>query len=205
MRDVWFGRVWRAVPGRVLSDSGDEAALWVPRGSECVYPVDGTGVEIRLPCAEYRHARRRLLRDAVVLYREGNPWTLWHFYDEAGRFDSWYVNFELILGRRVHALDGSDHKLDLLAYPDGTHRLKDEDELEHAGAIGLLDPLLVRANADRALADPPWPTGWEDWRPDPGWPIPSLPAGWDVYDPDPQRIRRPTPVSRSALGRGRAS
>jgi len=30
------------------------------------------------------------------------------------------------------------------------------------------------------LADPPWPTGWEAWRPDPSWPVPELPPGWDA-------------------------
>ena len=29
-------------------------------------------------------------------------------------------------------------------------------------------------------AEWPFPTGWEDWRPDPAWPVPQLPAGWDV-------------------------
>jgi hypothetical protein len=26
----------------------------------------------------------------------------------------------------------------------------------------------------------PFPTGWEDWRPDPAWPVPELAAGWSV-------------------------
>jgi hypothetical protein len=37
----------------------------------------------------------------------------------------------------------------------------------------------IRANAERLLADPPWPTGWENWQPDPGWQAPSLPPGYD--------------------------
>ena len=31
----------------------------------------------------------------------------------------------------------------------------------------------------RVLEEWPFPTGWEDWRPDPSWPIPQLPDGWD--------------------------
>jgi hypothetical protein len=25
----------------------------------------------------------------------------------------------------------------------------------------------------------PFNEGWEDWRPDPDWPLPQVPAGWD--------------------------
>ena len=38
----------------------------------------------------------------------------------------------------------------------------------------------IRATADWILARPPWPTGWEDWRPDPGWQLPELPPGWET-------------------------
>ena len=49
--------------------------------------------------------------------------------------------------------------------------------------FGLLDSDEVRAEAERVLAAPPWPTGWEAWRPDPSWPAPALPDGWDVVHP----------------------
>jgi hypothetical protein len=48
-----------------------------------------------------------------------------------------------------------------------------------AAAPGLLDAAAVRAEAARVLEEWPFPTGWEDWRPDPYWPIPQLPVGWD--------------------------
>nr|MBA2475753.1 DUF402 domain-containing protein [Actinomycetota bacterium] len=65
-------------------------------------------------------------------------------------------------------------------------RWKDEDELDEAASLGLLDAAAVRAEAERVLADPPWPTGWEQWRPDPSWPAPRLPAGWDEVEDRPQ-------------------
>src|SRR5262249_17524727 len=37
-----------------------------------------------------------------------------------------------------------------------------------------------RAEGERALTEWPFPTGWEEWRPDPRWKLPQLPAGWDV-------------------------
>ena len=51
--------------------------------------------------------------------------------------------------------------------PDGTYRWKDEDELEQAAALGIVDAAAVRAEGQRVLEEWPFPTGWEDWRPDP--------------------------------------
>ncbi|HYZ78574.1 MAG TPA: hypothetical protein VE596_14500 [Gaiellaceae bacterium] len=69
--------------------------------------------------------------------------------------------------------------------PDGSVTWKDEAHLEQAVELGLLgedDARLARAEAKRVLAEWPFPTGWEDWRPEPGWELPELPAGWDVVE-----------------------
>jgi hypothetical protein len=61
--------------------------------------------------------------------------------------------------------------------------LLDEDELDEAVARGFFAPeraAAVRATAERVLAEPPWPTGWEEWGPEPGWQLPELPPGWDA-------------------------
>jgi hypothetical protein len=44
----------------------------------------------------------------------------------------------------------------------------------------LDDAASARAEGERVLAAWPFPTGWEDFRPDPRWELPQLPAGWDV-------------------------
>ena len=59
----------------------------------------------------------------------------------------------------------------------------DEDELEEGLERGVLtadDEAAARAEAARLVEEWPFPTGWEDWRPDPAWPTPALPDGWDV-------------------------
>jgi hypothetical protein len=74
-------------------------------------------------------------------------------------------------GRRGRAIDG-----------DGAWRWDDEHELEAAVDAGLISPEEAheaRAEGERVLADWPFPTGWEDWRPDPEWPLPKLAPGWD--------------------------
>ena len=91
------------------------------------------------------------------------------------RLRIWYVNFERPLRRTPIGVDTFDEKLDLLVFPDGGREWKDEDELEQAAALGLLDAAAVRAEARARAAEWPFPTGWEDWRPDPAWPVPQLP------------------------------
>jgi hypothetical protein len=180
LRDIWFGRVWRAVAARVVRDEPTQTVCWIPRESESRYPQGDDGRELRIPRPDgYRLAERRPERSALVLLRAGEPFSLWLFRDDAFRY--WYVNLERFLARGARTLDYEDHKLDLIVRPDGTVTRKDEDELEHAGRLGLLDADAVRRDADAVLADPPWPTGWEDWRPPSRWDAAvELPPGWDA-------------------------
>jgi len=180
LRDVWFGNVWRAVAGIVVEENAARSVFWIPAGSESSYPVDDEGREIRLARREFRRATRRTPADCVLLCEEGAPWTIWHFFSTQGAFDRWYVNFEDYVGRDTVAYDSVDHKLDLIARPDGSLEWKDEDELEAAGALGLVDVASIRRDAARAAAERPWPTGWEEYEPEPDWTVPELPTGWDV-------------------------
>jgi hypothetical protein len=41
------------------------------------------------------------------------------------------------------------------------------------------DVAAIRAEGERVLAAWPFPTGWEDWQPDPSWTAPELPDGWE--------------------------
>lgn len=179
LRDVWFGAVWRAIASIAIEDDGVTSVFWIPVGSQASYPVDGAGREIRIPQREFTRATRRTPWACVVLCDSREPWTLWHFHTTDGRFDRWYVNFEQYLGRTAIAYDSTDHKLDLIARPDASLEWKDEDELDAAARLGLLDAEAVRAEARAVLAKPPWPTGWEDFEPDPVWGVAELPAGWD--------------------------
>jgi hypothetical protein len=61
--------------------------------------------------------------------------------------------------------------------------VKDEDELAEQVELGCFtaeEAAAARAEGERVLAEWPFPTGWEDWRPDPSWPVPELPVVWDV-------------------------
>jgi hypothetical protein len=146
-----------------------------------MYPADESGREVRIPRPDgWTYAERIGRLHALVVLRPRERYSIWLFWGADGVFLHWYVNFEEPKQRTHIGWDYRDHKLDLIVWPDGAVRWKDEDELAEADALGLVDEDEVRADAERVLADPPWPTGWEDWRPVNDVPAPALPPGWDV-------------------------
>ena len=189
LRDIWFGRVWRANAARLVEDGDGLVALWMPAGSPAKYPVDANGAEVRVPNPEPVLADRVGSQDLLALLLPGRRHSIWLHWAGGGVFDYWYVNFERPLGRTPVGFDMADEKLDLIVTPDGSLRWKDEDELEHAAELGLVDEAAVRAEAERVVAEWPFPTGWEDFRPDPAWPIPQLPAGWDAVPPVDEKLQ----------------
>ena len=178
LRDIWFGRVWRAHAARLIEERDDLAVVWMPAGSESRLPANPSGVVLRIPQPEWQLVPDEARREALALIRPGLAHSLWLFFRD-DELECWYVNFERPAQRTALGWDYADWKLDLIVEPDGRRRWKDEDELEQTAALGLLDAGAVWAEAERVLTDPPWPTGWEDWRPEPGWAAPRLPTGWD--------------------------
>ena len=178
LRDVWFGRTWRANAARVVADGPGLTILWMPKGAPALYPIDSGGAEVRIPAAERTLAERLAPRDALALLTPGARHSIWLFWQPRGAFDHWYVNFERTIGWSGPCFDMVDEKLDLIVTPDRGLRWKDEDELEHAASLGLIDAVAVRAEAERVVEAWPFPTGWEEFEPDPAWPTPRFPAGW---------------------------
>lgn len=174
-RDVHRGRVWRAQACRIVEDSPEAIAFWIPAGAPAKVPAGG----LRIPGDDWELEDTAPARDQIGVAQPGHAHSIYVFWGEDGSVDHWYVNFERPLQRTPIGLDTFDEKLDLIVHPDGTYIWKDEDELEQAAAKGLLDADAVRAEAQRVLEEWPFPTGWESWEPDPSWPIPGLPEGWD--------------------------
>lgn len=117
------------------------------------------------------------------LWRERDMHMLGLFWDDAWRFLGWYVNLQAPLVVRGDRFDTTDWALDIWVEPDGSWEWKDEDHFAEAQEVGVLDPAAaaeVRAEGERVIAEKPWPTGWEGWRPPPEWgPLP-LPEDWHV-------------------------
>jgi hypothetical protein len=174
-RDVHLGRVWRAQACRIVAETDELVALWIPTRSPFRIPAGG----LRIPGADWTLEEGATWRPQLCVARPGRAHSIYLFWHEEGELEHWYVNFERPLRRTPLGFDTFDEKLDLIVRPDGRYRWKDEDELEQAAAAGLVDAAAVWAEAARVLAEWPFPTGWEDWRPDPGWPVPELPDGWE--------------------------
>jgi hypothetical protein len=177
-RDVHLGRVWRAQACRIVEETPELLVLWMPRTAPARLPVDADGRRLRIPSDEWELEAGGYDDDALCVSRKGRAHSIYLLY-RGSRVRLWYVNFERPLRRTPIGVDTFDEKLDLLVFPSGGYEWKDEDELEQAAALGLLDAGAVRAEARRVLDEWPFPTGWEDWRPDPDWPVPQLPNGWD--------------------------
>jgi predicted RNA-binding protein associated with RNAse of E/G family len=123
----------------------------------------------------------------LIEHRPGAAHTIWHFWDGDDRsFAGWYVNMQQPYRRNGRAFQTQDHELDIWITPDGSWEWKDEEELAAwvpRGRFTAEEVAEIRAEGERVLAEWPFPTGWEDWEPDPSWPVPQeLPPDWRPHE-----------------------
>ncbi|MGW4563259.1 cytidylyl-2-hydroxypropylphosphonate hydrolase [Streptomyces sp. NPDC004561] len=183
-----------ARPVTVVRDDEDLLAVWLAPGTECVRPVLADGTPVHSEPLESRYTKPRVVRrdrwfgtGVLKLAQPGRPWSVWLFWEPGWRFKNWYVNLEEPLVRWVDGVDSEDHFLDISVHPDRSWHWRDEDEFAQAQRDGLMAPGTaerVRAAGHAAVATirawgPPFSDGWQHWRPDPSWAVPSLPEDWD--------------------------
>jgi hypothetical protein len=116
--------------------------------------------------------------------RAGDAHTIELFWDLEWRFLGWYVNLQAPLVIRAEKFDTTDWALDVWVEPTGEWRWKDEDDFARAQELGVLDAAsaaAVRAEGARVVAERPWPTGWEGWRPPAAWKPLLLPHDWSDW------------------------
>jgi hypothetical protein len=157
-----------------VQDDADTTVLWLPTDS--TYAI---GDEL---FGDWTYDLRVLQRGQLRVTRREDPFSVFLFTNHDGSFRGWYVNLERPQVRAGSNFDYEDELLDVWVALDHAPELLDEDELEEAVGHGFVSPeraAAITATAEAVLADPPWPTGWEDWRPEPGWQMPVLPPGWD--------------------------
>lgn len=119
----------------------------------------------------------------VRFMRPGDAHTVEIFWSLDWELLGWYVNLQAPLRVDGALFDTTDWALDVVVAPDGSWRWKDEDDFAQAIALGVFDDAAaaeVRAEGERVVAERPWPTGWEDWRPPRAWEPLPLPPAWDV-------------------------
>jgi hypothetical protein len=125
----------------------------------------------------------------VMIVPPSAAYSVWLFWNAAGKFLGWYGNLEDRHVRWAGGVDTADQHLDVWVSPDRECEWRDEDEF--SVAIGLPDywseghvpgiravgeELMERAQA----AEPPFDGSWTDFTPDPSWPVPDLPDNWDT-------------------------
>ena len=178
-RDVHHGRVWRAQACRVVEDTELDRALDAARDRRRCCRSTSDGARIRIPAKTGSSSQRsratgrglsRAARsgalDLSVIWRDG-------------AFAHWYVNFEQPLRRTPVGFDTFDEKLDLIVRPDGTYVWKDEDELEQAAALGLVDAGRRPGGGGARPRGVAVPDGLGGLAAGSVWPIPQLPDGWE--------------------------
>lgn len=180
------GRPVGALPTRVVSSDG--LALWLSPGTTVTWPAIGGRPVREIPIEErYRQPWRTTDRlwegdGVLILGRPERAHSVWLFRD-GGDFAGWYVNLEEPWRPCRVGFDTADHELDLWIDRDGSWRWKDEQELDALVKQGHFSPeqaAKIRAEGERVIAEWPFPTGWEDWRADPSWPVPRVPGDWQA-------------------------
>ena len=179
-------------PVTVARDDADGLAVWMAPGTPLALPRRSDGRDPRRgPLGEMFTAPRIQSYGAwrgqgnVRYAPTGKPWSVWLFWREDGAFDGWYVNLEDPHVRDARSVWTSDHVLDVEIEPDGSISMKDEHELVAAVEQGRYTQEQAdrfRADAEAAIAEfragaAPYDQGWEEFRPDPAWPLPPLPEG----------------------------
>ncbi|MFD5537389.1 DUF402 domain-containing protein [Streptomyces sp. NPDC127079] len=183
-----------ARPVTVVRDDAELLAVWLAPGTECVKPVFADGSAVREEPLESRYTKPRTVghgrwlgTGVLKLARPGEPWSVWLFWEPGWHFKNWYVNLEQPLARWDGGVDSEDYFLDIAVHPDRRWEWLDEDEFAQAQQDGLMDATKAAAAraAGRSAVEAvrawraPFSDGWQHWRPDPAWAVPSLPEDWD--------------------------
>lgn len=174
----------------VVRDDDDGLVAWLAAGTETLQARRPDGGDLRADKSQLFKGERVGVRadwkynDVLRIAPSGKPWSVWLFWSrDTGEFHGWYGNLEAPLRREGNVVLTRDHTLDVLIAPNGQHARKDEDELEIALGAGWYDQqevewILRAASELEAVIDawgPPFCDGWENFQPDPSWPVPELP------------------------------
>ena len=178
-RSIYDENVMSCGSMRYVGESDGRHVLYVQPGDE--HRRSGTWSDWAPGAAPHPHLWERT--HVLWLARGGELHMLGLFWGEDWELHGWYVNLQSPLVVRGDRFDTTDWALDVWVEPDGSWRWKDEDDFAEAQQLGILDAAAaaeVRAEGERVIAERPWPTGWEDWRPPPEWGPLELPEDWHV-------------------------
>jgi hypothetical protein len=186
-RSVWPWQVFSAIPTTVVEHTSQRVVLWIASGTPVKWPAGR-----RLAISSIARGGWTF-EDAIwfgggrlMLAEAGASHSTYVMWDESDELLGWYVNLEDPWRESPFGFDTTDHLLDVSVDRDRSWRWKDEDHLAEALAVGLFtteQAKAMRTEGERMIQrleawTAPFDEGWENWRPDPDWPLPSIPDGW---------------------------
>lgn len=191
---ISLGRTFFCGPAIVVSDRPDLIELFAPVGYMGLRRTLADGSLMpRVVSAErfagFDHALTPSWRsggDGLLLVRPGDLHAVHLSWSTGGAVARFYVNLQSPLQRTSTGFATTDHFLDIVVDADRSWRWKDEDELRqalHVGRISRHDAEAVRADGESVIADIearrwPFDDTYQNWAPDPAWPIPAIPDDW---------------------------
>ncbi len=191
LRELWDGRVWQARPAIVVRDDDRMFVDYVPARMRYRRPVAADGTPLRIPTQHWTLEEIEWDHQRVLAFSFPETWyaVILYWDDTTDEFQGYYMNIQSPLRRTPIGFDTVECLLDAVVPPDrSSWAWKDEDELRESVARGMFteeDAAAFYAAGERGvehvlLREPPFDEPWEEWRPDPDWPLPELPPGWDV-------------------------
>jgi hypothetical protein len=186
-RFVWPWKVFSAKPATVVEHTLDRVVLWLASGTSTKAPPGFRVAIPDLPAGKWPHVDWRWFGSRLMIWQAGDSHSVYVQWNDDGEFIGWYVNLEHPWRRSPLGFDTTDHLLDIWIATDRSWRWKDEEDLAKAGEVGIFTSEranAIRAEGERAIErieawTAPFDEGWESWRPDSEWPLPTVPAGWD--------------------------
>lgn len=190
IRHVFRGRVTYALPCRVVVHDSERVVTYLAPETIVPRPKFAAREDFLhlLAKGSYEYEDFVWYNHHLHFTRFGDAHAFTLIWDHDWQFRWWYINLQEPLRKTRLGFDTSDQVLDILGFPDGTWRWKDEHELELAVELDLFSPEQaeeIRMEGERAVSlienHPVLVDGWVEWRPDPSWTIPpALPVNWHV-------------------------
>jgi len=187
-------KVWWAYPVRVVQDTPDLTALYMPAGvlgrntDHRPTPQELLAAPEKIDIVDHRWSRT----DVLFLIKPEDSFSVYLMWETGTRnLDCWYINLQEPLRRTRIGFDTMDLMLDLVVSPSmSAWRWKDADEFAEAERIGLYSSVqarAIRAEGERAIRllttqRRSLYEHWANWHADPEWEIPRLSSLWDRVD-----------------------
>ncbi len=187
-REVLANGPWMGVIAKIIIDSPEYLVSYIPEGSPFGFP-DGNWPT---PNGKHPWCDRQSWQGhgCLMIQKPEDEYAVWHFWEGSERkFSCWYINLQERFRRTTIGYDTQDLELDLVVYPDGQWRLKDDELMEQRVMEGRWTKARVADIRSEAAViaerlesgERWWPLEWRDWEPDPAWVPPvKLPKDWAI-------------------------